>query len=109
MGYGLYGDDEDVPPLPGQQEIDVLLASGRIPASSIGGSRRSMVLAPGVSAKRLSTASRTSRIELSEFANGDIAFNIVQSLRAARSGDRGSFLPSDLHRRQASENSVEDE
>lgn len=109
--YGLYGDDEGSvpPPTPGLKELDVLLASGRIPASSRGGSRGSMVLAPGISAKRLSTASGTSRIELSEFANGDIAFNIVQSLRAARPADRTSFLPAGLHVRQASEASVESE
>lgn len=111
--YGLYGDeDEEIPPTPGVPEMNLVLASGRIPGSCDGSQRASLLLAPGVSAKRLSTASRNSRIELSEYANGDIAFNIVQSLRrkpGVGEGERGTYYPMELHRRQESENSIEEE
>lgn len=111
--YGLYGDEEEeVPPTPGVPDMNMILASGRIPGSSNGSQRASLLLAPGVSAKRLSTASRNSRIELSEYANGDIAFNIVQSLRTPQGtgeGERATYYPLDLHKRQTSENSIEEE
>jgi hypothetical protein len=93
-------------------EIGMVLASGRIPGNSAGSQRASFMLAPGMSAKRLSTASRNSRIELSEYSNGDIAFNIVQSLRRGQNvgdGDRATYYPMDLHRRQTSDNSFEEE
>ena len=110
--YGLYGDDdpdEMPPPPPGLKAIDLVLASVRIPAASSETKRGSLALAPGVDIGRLSTASRHSRIELAEYDNGDIAFNVIQSLRSgANTGDRTSFFPVDLHRRQASDISLEE-
>ena len=109
--YGLYGDDDpdEIPPPPGLKDIDLVLASGRIPGPSADTRRASLAFAPGVDMRRLSTASNVSRVELAEYANGDIAFNIVQSLRAGSiAGDRTSFFPINLHRKQASEASLEE-
>lgn len=111
--YGLYGDDdEEIPPPPSlPADLGLVLASGRIPGASSDLKRASFALAPGIDMRRISTASRHSRIELAEYANGDIAFNIIQSLRADRNTtvDRQSFFPVDMHRRQASDHSFEEE
>jgi hypothetical protein len=111
--YGLYGDDdEEIPPPPAlPADLGLVLASGRIPGALSDLKRASFALAPGIDMRRISTASRHSRVELAEYANGDIAFNIIQSLRADRNTvvDRQSFFPVDMHRRQASDNSFEEE
>ena len=116
--YGLYGDEEeDVPPTPGLPDMDMVLASGRIPASTADAKRASVVLAPGLTPAALNRMHRNSRIELAEYDNGDIAFNIIQSLRDASgtnsagmsAGNRETFYPIGLHRRQTSDLSIEEE
>lgn len=112
--YGLYGTDEESageqPPTPKLPDMDVLLASGLIPAADSGEKRASIILASGVDTRRLSMASQDSRVEVTEHSNGDIAFDIVQSLRAGISaGDRSSFYPEAMHRRQISDISIEEE
>jgi hypothetical protein len=120
--YGLYGDDaeDEIPPTPGLEQIDMVLASGRIPAPNNAGEshnrkRASLSLAPGITPQRLSKMSRNSRIEMAEFANGDIAFNIIQSLRHDSAGPSSAnretfYVPgAGQHSRQASDASVDDE
>lgn len=116
--YGLYGDeDEEVPPTPDLPDMDMVLASGRIPASTADAKGASVVLAPGLTPAGLNRMHRNSRIELAEYDNGDIAFNIIQSLRdgsgsssaGMSAGNRETFYPIGLHRRQTSDLSMEEE
>lgn len=103
--YGMYEyDDDELPPM---SHLNVIVASGHIPAPSFAAKRASINLAPGIDLCNFTkgASNRHSRVELTEFANGDIAFNIVQSLRnngqlSASPSGRDTFFPIEqLHRR----------